>query len=369
MLALPITLSANIVDTLDNSKAGTDGPHVFYRGKNVVVKYIVERNAGTKGITRIYPNKKATQLTCMIPESGDQFSFLLQDSLSTSPSVYPASKRLLALSDIEGNFQSLKIMLQSAGVMDEQFNWTYGTGDLVLNGDFFDRGLNVTETLWLLYKLDGEAKAAGGKLHFILGNHEIMNLQGKTQYVRNKYLKNVKLLGEDYKYWFDENSELGRWLRTKNAVEKIGDLVFCHGGISLDLVNTALSLSEINKIVRQNLGKSNAEITSPEAKIIFDKRVGIFWYREMAKNLLPKQDIDAIMAYLGAESIVLGHTLKQDLVAYYEGRVICIDLYHDENLRKGFVKALLVADGVCFGIDSNGEISSIFSGCFPNSKK
>lgn len=366
LLTAPIvSLAGGPTDPTDNSKAGTDGPHVFYRGDKVVVKYVFMRDTGAVAVTRNFPNKTAAELTCMIPESGDQFSFLLRENLTESPSVYPASKRLLALSDIEGNFVAMKKMLQSAGVMDSEFNWSFGDGDLVLVGDFFDRGLNVTECLWLLYKLDGEAEAAGGKLHFILGNHEVINLQGSTQYVRKKYLDNAQLMDEEYKYWYDQNSELGRWLRTKNAVEKIGDYVFCHGGVSPDLARTRLSLSEINRLVRQNLGKADYFITNPDAKLIFDTKLGIFWFRGLAKNLVPVEDVNAIFSYLGAKRMVIGHTLQPDLTANYSGRVICIDLYHEENLRQGFVKTLWIEDGYCYALDSNGDKSTVFSISFP----
>ena len=366
-LALPFALLAfpEPADKLDNSTADTDGPHVFYRGDKVVVKYVVMRDTGAKAITQLFPNKETVGLTCMVPETGDKFSFSIRENLSNSPSIYPASKRLLAISDIEGNFEAMKVMLQSAGVMDMEFNWSFGTGDLVLVGDFFDRGLNVTECLWLLYKLDGEAEKAGGKLHFILGNHEILNLQGNTTYMRSKYQENAKLMQMDYKFWYDHNSELGRWLRTKNAIERIGGYVFCHGGISLNMVQTGLSIPAINRIVQENIGKADQEITNPEAKVIFDTNVGVFWYRGLAKSLLTDTEVDTIMHYLEGKRIVLGHTLQQDIAAYYDSRVICIDLYHDETLRQGFVKALWVENEKCYALDSKGDKSSIISVAFP----
>jgi Calcineurin-like phosphoesterase len=370
LLALPLCALAfpEQADPKDSSKADTDGPHVFYRGDKVVVKYVVMRDTGAKAVTQIFPNTETVGLTCMIPETKDKFSFSIRQNLSTSPAVYPASKRLLALSDIEGNFEAMKLMLQSAGVMDTEFNWSFGDGDLVLVGDFFDRGLNVTECLWLLYKLDGEAEKAGGKLHFILGNHEIMNLQGNTKYMRSKYFENARLMQMDYKYWYDHNSELGRWLRSKNAIERIGDYVFCHGGISLDMVNMGLNFEEINRHVQENIGKTEQEITSPEAKLIFDTKVGVFWYRALAKSLVTAAEVDTIMDYLEGKKLVLGHTLQQDIAAYYDGRVICIDLYHEELLRQGFVKALWVENGKAYALTSKGIKSSISAATIPSNK-
>ncbi len=361
-LASPLVLRAYIVmDPADNSKAGTDGPHVFYRDNGLVVKYVVMRDAVPVASTQCYADKRSALLHCTIPETGDTFSFSLQEKLEIQPDNYLPASRLLALSDIEGNFKAMKMMLQSAGVMDNHFNWTFGDGHLVLLGDFFDRGLQVTECLWLLYKLEGEADAAGGKLHFILGNHEVMNLQGNTEYVRKKYLQNARILQEDYHRWFDQNAELGRWLRTKNAVEKIGDIVFCHGGISMDLVHTGLSLFDINRIARHNLGKDDYYIELPMAKTIFDHKTGIFWYRGLAKNMVSQEEVTTILDFVGAKKMVVGHTLQPFPTAYYHGRVICIDLYHEESLREGFVQTLWIEDEKFFTIHTNGEKSQVFS--------
>ncbi len=367
LLGFPISLSAFSGEPDDNSKADTDGPHVFYRGNKISVKYVLRRDTGVIAKTLHYSDRKGVSLTCQVPESGDSFSFLLHDSPPPieEPTTYPTPARLLALSDIEGDFLALKTMLIGAKVMDNKFNWTFGDGHLVLLGDYFDRGLQVTECLWLLYKLEAEAKNAGGKVHFILGNHEVLNLQGNSSYVRQKYLENAALIGEEYKNWYSQNTELGRWLRTKNAVEKIGDYVFCHGGISPELARTQLGLAEINRISRQHLGKPNEEIVSEDARAIFDLKTGIFWYRGAAKNLASKEDITAVLKFAGAKRMVIGHTLQPDLTALYEGRVLCIDLYHEENMRQGFMKTLWMEEGYCYSLNSKGEKSTMFSIAFP----
>jgi hypothetical protein len=357
-VALPGVLHAgNPYD--DRSKADVDGPHVFYRGQNVVVKSVERRDTAAIARTQMYSNKNMVVLTCRIPETGDEFSFKLHDTLLVEPDHYARPARLLALSDIEGNFKSFKLMLLGAKVIDEKFNWTFGNGHLVLLGDYFDRGLNVTECLWLAYKLETEARAAGGKVHFILGNHETLNLEGNYQYVRKKYLENAKLIGEDYKRWYDNNSELGRWLRTKNAVEKIGDYVYCHGGISPELAQTGMHLSEINQLARQYLGKPLETMPSMKAKAIFDYKTGIFWYRNIAKGLVTPQEVANVLKFAGATKMIVAHTLHPDVTAIYNGTVICIDLFHEENIRQGFVKTLWMEDGTCYVLDNKGMKSTL----------
>lgn len=366
LLGVFSSISLYALDPDDHSSAGTDGPYVFYRGNTITVKYVFRRDTNVRAKTLHYSNKKDISLTCQVPETGDSFSFLLHDdNPGEQPTQYPTPDRVLALSDIEGDFLALKTMLTGANVMDNQFNWTFGTGHLVLVGDYFDRGVNVTECLWLLYKLESEAEAAGGKVHFILGNHEVLNLQGDATYVRKKYVENARLMGEEFKQLYANDTELGHWLRSKNAVELIGDYVFCHGGISPELAGTGLSLAEINRISRQHLGKPNNEIIHEDAKAIFDLKTGIFWYRNIAKNLIPSEEVTKVLEFAGAKRMVLGHTMQQDVTALYNGRIICIDLYHEENLREGFMKTLWLEEGFCYTLNNKGEKSSIFSIAFP----
>ena len=360
---LPAFLQAG--NPFERTKPAPDGPYVFYRGGKIVVKTVEPNDTGMISRTTTYDHQSSVLLTCTIPEKDERFSFLLQDTLKIEPDQSPLPEKMLVLSDIEGNFQGLKVMLRGAKVINKDFKWIFGNGHLVLLGDYFDRGTNVTECLWLIYKLEVEARAAGGKVHFILGNHEVLNLQGNAEYVRGKYIANARLMGETYPQLFDNNTELGRWLRTKHAVEKIGDYLFCHGGYSPELLRMNLSLSDINRITRQYLGKTQASITNIQALAVFNTQTGIFWYRKAAKGNLSDHEIADVLAYTGTKRMVIGHTLVPDLTAHYGGKVICIDLYHEENLRRGFMKTLWIEGGYCLGINSRGEKTSIFSVSFP----
>jgi hypothetical protein len=345
----------------DYSAADTDGPYVFYRGKHVIVKSVTKRDSVVAVEVDKYALNAPVTLTCTVAETGDVFSFPLKSELKVEPSEYTLPEQVVVISDIEGNFSAFKTLLLSSKVIDNQFRWTFGKGHLVLLGDFVDRGLSVTECLWLIYKLEAEAEAAGGKVHFILGNHEVLNLAGNAQYVRKKYIENAVLLREPFERWFDNHSELGRWMRTKNALEKIGEYAFCHGGISPKLIRTGFKIEEINRITRQYLGIPFESLSNEAALSVFDVKHGIFWYREIAKGLAIQADVDAALHHVGAEKLVVGHTLQPEISAYYAGKVICVDLFHEENQRQGLLKTLFIQHGFCYTLDSKGELSSIFS--------
>ncbi|MFZ4592159.1 MAG: metallophosphoesterase, partial [Ignavibacteria bacterium] len=228
-----------------------DGPIIVYENDRINSYGVRPNDNGfsvyKKSISR------STDLTCYVDETLQSFSFKLKDTIKTETSVYPAPDKMFIISDIEGNFKGFQSILAGAGVIDADFKWTFSSGHLVFVGDMFDRSPNVTECLWLLYKLESEAEMQGGKIHFILGNHEVMNMNKDYRYVRQKYFINADSLKLDYSKWYAANTELGRWLRSKNCIEKIGDIVFVHGGISKDFPYAENSLDEINDSFRNRL--------------------------------------------------------------------------------------------------------------------
>ncbi|MDO4727694.1 MAG: hypothetical protein Q4B43_01685 [Bacteroidota bacterium] len=73
-----------------------------------------------------------------------------------------------------------------------------------------------------------------------------MNLQGNIKYVQPKYKALAEELNIPYKELYGTNSELGRWLRSKNSIEIINDILFCHGGISANFIKHNESVETTN---------------------------------------------------------------------------------------------------------------------------
>lgn len=321
----------------DSSSFGADGPIIIHNENGMLCYSIVPETNGFKTILRSV--MKDETFTCNIGASGRTFSFKLKRRIVNEPDNYPLPPKMLIISDIEGNFEGFESILTGAGVVDSQLNWTFGNGHLILPGDFFDRGLNVTECLWLIYKLETEAAQAGGKVHFILGNHEVMNMRGDFRYVRKKYLANSDSLSLDYKNWYSAQSELGRWLRSKNCIERIGNYIFVHGGISPPLQATNMNVGEINGHLRLIIDKP-FDSSSTYADSLILRKNGPLWYRGIAMSELTSDSLKVILQHFDAEKIIIGHTVFDEITNLYDGRVIAIDLDHAENHRKGFMKTL-----------------------------
>lgn len=346
-----------------------DGPYVMYNDDSVTVYTF--NNGG------IFARKlqEVNQETAQTDEYRKTFPIVLKESLNIEPCEFSRPRKMLALSDIEGNFIALRKLLQANDVIDENYNWTFEDGHLIINGDVFDRGAQVTECLWLIYSLEEKAKAKGGYVHFILGNHEIMNLNGNIRYIKEKYKRNVEKLRIPYQTLYSDDSELGRWLRTKNIIEKIGDFLFVHAGISGEVNNLSLSIEEINRNARPYLDKDSIARKSKQITLppIFDPKESPFWYRLYYQDAemkiyakgdrfdtvykTPMKQIDETLEKFSVNHIVTGHTIIGDTISvHYDGKVINTDTRH----ASGKTEALLVEDNKLYRVNSRGIRSLLF---------
>ena len=91
---------------------------------------------------------------------------------------------MVAVGDVHGAYERFAAILRTAGVIDEKQHWAGGGAHFVQVGDVLDRGSDTKRSLDLLMRLEGEAKKAGGRVHALLGNHEVMNMLGDLRYVR-----------------------------------------------------------------------------------------------------------------------------------------------------------------------------------------
>ena len=330
----------------------TDGPYVLHE-ENKWISY--QLKDGTLSSEELPENRMAAVLEVATDLPGQTFQVYLKPGLEYELAEYEMPGKLVAVSDIEGNFGPFRKLLQAAGVIDKKLNWSFGEGHLVLTGDFFDRGEMVTEVLWLIYKLEWEAYEAGGKVNFILGNHETMNLEGDFRYVHPKYKTTATLLNKELIALYNDKTELGQWLRTKNIIEKIGGHLFVHAGVSEKINELAYSLSQINSKARPFLDGGYYEDRGVAR--IMSTSYGPLWYRGYYFESNSEEIVDKTLSLYEVSKIITGHTVVADSIStHYGGKVINIDTPH----KNGFSEALLIEDGQYYAIDLEGNKRKLF---------
>lgn len=333
----------------------SDGPYVLYRNEQVFIKYIFDNN-GVKAVkidSVPLSQKPDLSLIVLTDDPGRTFTIKLRKELNNEKVEYNKVNKQFVVSDIEGNFGAFRKLLQANGVIDDNFNWTFGNGHLVLTGDFVDRGNQQTEVLWLIYSLEEKADAAGGHIHFILGNHEIMNMSGDLRYLHAKYTEGNTLMNEHHMTLYGEHSELGRWLRTKNVVEKIGNVLYAHAGISQDINTIDIGAAKINKLARPFYPDTTYKYPNPETDILFGDQ-GPFWYRGYYHGAVKATigQVDSTLSLFKVKHIATGHTVIADTISMlYGGKVINTDVHH----AKGHTEGLLIENGKYYRAKQTGE--------------
>lgn len=347
-------------------KIDKEGPYVFYENDSVLnVNYI----KGTKE-NGFYIDKKEYSVNSEIfaksyfQIDSTSFDFKISSDIRPPKTAYNDGNPLIAISDIEGGYKAFRDFLIQNQVIDKNLNWTFGNGHLVLDGDFVDRGWSVTQVLWFIYKLEKDATKQGGFVHFIIGNHELKNMQGNYRAAGDKYLGVSNILGKFQNELYSPNSFLGRWMSSKNAIELINGNLFAHGGIHPDIADSDLSLDEINQIIRSNY--YIPYYPKPEKKVenlLNSTRKGICWYRGYFKDDLTQEEVERGLNKFNAKSIVVGHTLQSKVNRQYNGKVIGIDVKHPKDYKKywphGKSEGLLIEGNKYYRVFANGDKKEI----------
>ncbi len=341
-------------------------------------------------ISRIYTLKNRRNVfICTI------FFFFLSSFLNYAAEsfVWTDIERIVVVADIHGSYDNLIRILKGTEIIDENRYWNGGKTHLVQTGDIMDRGPDARKVFDLFMKLEKQAEFAGGKVHILLGNHDVMNLTGialqTTRYVtpeqfssflpenfRNQNEKSLKkrllktgksveiLKNEIKKFWnekmqVDEEAralyssyfiqKYGNWLLTKNLVIRINDIVFTHGGIN----------EEFSKWKMKNI---NSRVLKEIQAIQHGKRMSIKivykadapqWFRGLILNEeeVFSDDVDRILNNLKAKYMVVGHTVRQKDILNskkldrFQGRVWGMDTGISEYYG-GNISALIIEKGI-----------------------
>ena len=257
--------------------------------------------------------------------AGEESSIDVEETDSWIPIPEPmptviedAPARIVAMGDFHGDEVAMETALQIAGVIDEEANWIGGETALVQLGDQLDREDGERIILDTLIRLRNESLEAGGGVYFLLGNHELMNVEEDFRYVTEGgwyAFADVPYDDQDPTLLEYEGIQRGRvsafrpagvyarQLAPNNVVMVIGETLFVHGGILPEHVE--YGLENINMEVRAWL---NGEDEEPD---VIGGDNSPVWSRHYSDD--PDEEDCALLAEtldaLGIERMVVAHTV------------------------------------------------------------
>lgn len=305
------------------------------------------------------------------------FAILLSlNAVATTTSTHPS--RTVVIGDIHGDLSALKIILKGKGLIDKYSDaWIGRNAALVTMGDLIDRGPQSRAVMDFLINLELEAREAGGVVHNLLGNHELLAVMGKNELYLNMndpssfrdFRQGPRQSSLDgYFNAFRGQSPYAKWIRERKAMVKIGDSLFVHAG--LDEWALQASISEVNDLLKAWIEFEQGVGVEPPTETSWVREgKGPLWSRRLAikmdsikdtenKNMLPLKTLERILHHLGVKRVFIGHSLVANLQQalnhpIYKDQVVMTDLGLTES-DKGIV--------VGFELGPHGELSATHFG-------
>lgn len=293
-------------------------------------------------------------------------------------------RRIVAIGDVHGAHDALLETLKAAGVLDGHLSWAAGDTHLVFTGDLLDRGPDSRRVMDLVMRLEQEAVLAGGLVHQLLGNHEVMNLIGDLRYVTVpeyaafaeeesaeerehwfQWYKRSKPADVDeqalrlefdqksppgffaYRSAFRKDGVYGKWLLEKPLMVVVNDVAFVHGGIPPFVEENGLA--GVNGQLKQDLfNYVRAQSELVDAEVISPMHL----FREIPAVLeeaLEAEQLDGETKKAAKDAIELTRSPLHgpEGPAWYRGTALCNPLMEADGLNRALAR--IGAKRVVFG--------------------
>jgi len=243
---------------------------------------------------------------------------------------FPATDRIVAVGDVHGDVTALIGCMEIAGLIDDNQDWIGGTTHFVQIGDILDRGDEEKDCIDLLAKLRKQAKEAGGMVHVLIGNHEVMNVDLDFRYVtpgawtdwdtRPKSGTLLVSMAEQLAsigfppymkqrvMAFRPGGSAAKELAKMRVAIQIGDTILVHGGLRLKHIE--YGLDRLNKQTAAWLegGSRYKNWMKPEILDDNDSPVWARLYSVPQPKARAQEELEAVLTALGGKRMVVGHT-------------------------------------------------------------
>ncbi len=257
----------------------------------------------------------------------------------TPNAAWPAERRVVAIGDLHSDIDSTRKAFQLAGATDASDAWIGGALVVVQLGDMIGRSDDERQVLDFLFDVRQKAEAAGGKVHLLLGNHEVMGGRIDNQAVGvNPFpgyddLSDLNLEDPRLVFLVDYKKKRGAALMAGGPYAKrfaqlptvlqVGRTVYVHGGVVPRWAQ--YGLHRINAEVSRWLFGYSAE---PNSSLGVDDGDKVMWTRQFS-SAVDASDcalLDQTLAILGADRMIVAHTVQSTITGYCGNKVWAVDV-------------------------------------------
>ena len=255
--------------------------------------------------------------------------------------VIPSVKRMIVIGDVHGDWGALKSALKVARITNHHNEWIGGDTHVIQVGDLIDRKVrggvgdekSEQKILNHLIHLKQSALRAGGNVHLLLGNHELMNVMGDFRYVSPLGMTDFN---GKRKQAFKPGGRIAKLMACNmNSVVQIGSWVFSHAGITSHVSKT-YTIDQVNKHIRQFLLGNTVMNRDHDL-------MDIFWHRNYGhEGACPL--VQDSLSHWKAKNMAVGHTVQEHGI---------------NSLCNGSFWQVDVGMSDAFGTETNSRVSTV----------
>jgi hypothetical protein len=253
-----------------------------------------------------------------------------------------APRRVVAIGDIHADIDAAHQAFRLAGAVDEDDNWIGGDLVVVQLGDLIGRSYQDLEVLNYVLGLKEKAKAGGGQVHALIGNHEVFAAKLYYRWVPEEAFTSFQLvphlvvddprLAELPEHQRARAAALmpGGFLAKQLAefpvILRLGDTIFVHGGVmpfwaryGIDRINSDISrwlAGEIDEPVAAKGLDPGTDYDSVVMSRHFSKNVDERSCRMLQKSL----------ERLKARRMIVAHSVHDSITSYCDEQVWAVDV-------------------------------------------
>lgn len=260
-------------------------------------------------------------------------------ALDAPASLWPAQPRVVVIGDLHSDIHAARQAFQLAGGTDESDAWIGGALTIVQLGDMIGRSDDERQVLDFLFAVRERAQAAGGKVHLLVGNHEVMGARvdnqavGPNPFPGYEDLTDLALDDSRLQVLAEYEKKRGAALMSGGPYAKrfaelptvlqLGETVYVHGGV-------------VPRWAEYGLDKINAEVShwlfgncpEPDASLGVDDGDRVMWTRQFS-SMVDATDcavLDQTLAILGAKRMIVAHTVQTTITGYCDNKVWAVDV-------------------------------------------
>ena len=276
-----------------------------------------------------------------------------------TPTDLEAPPRMIVIGDLHGDIAMLCSCLYMASIINTKMEWiaqppnTY----VVQMGDQLDSVSRDSQEPWeklddvklmeFTDKLDQVARKKGGRFISMIGNHELMNLQGNFMYVSSHSM--ARSGGSQGRFQrFKPGGSYATLLSKRNVIQKIGSLLFCHAGLlphHLDLVGN--HLETINNLYRKfALNQPMNPMEEHMVNELFVSELSLLWNR-LYLNTTPEMDqvLQLTLEKTQTRHMMIGHNPVPHITPLYGFKLWLTDVGLSRSFQNQTLEVLEILHG------------------------